>query len=127
MTKSLAITLGLAAATAITFGWAQALAQDASQTAAAPQASVQAPQGALQVDNSGKRPIVAVYSSPPGLADWSDDIVGKTALKPGQSRKLSLKAKPQACKVDVMAMQDNGEFSTKRDIDMCAAQPSVGF
>jgi hypothetical protein len=121
MMKSLTITLGLAAATAATLGWAQALAQDA------PQASAQAPQGALQVDNSGKRPIVAVYSSPPGLADWSDDIVGKTALKPGQSRKLALKAKPQACKVDVMAMQDNGDTATKRDIDMCAAQPSVGF
>lgn len=122
MTKSLAITLGLAAATAVIFGWTSALAQDSPQTAA--QA---APQGALQVDNSGKRPIVAIYSSPPGLADWSDDILGKTALKPGQSRKVTLKAKPQACKVDVFAMQDNGDTSTRRDIDMCAAQPSVGF
>ena len=122
MTKSIAITLGLAAATAVTFGWASALAQDSPQTAA--QA---APQGALQIDNSGKRPIVAIYSSPPGLADWSDDILGKTALKPGQSRKVTLKAKPQACKVDVIAMQDNGDIATKRDIDMCSAQPSVGF
>ena len=121
MMKSLTITLGIAAAAALSLGWAPALAEDASSP------SAQAPQGALQVDNGGKRPIVAVYSSPPGLADWSDDIVGKTALKPGQSRKLSLKAKPQACKVDVMAMQDNGDTFTKRDIDMCAAQPSVGF
>ena len=122
MTKSLAITLGLAAATVITLGWARALAEDAPQSTA--QA---APQGVLQVDNSGKRPIVAIYSSPPGLADWSEDILGKAALKPGQSRKLTLKARPQACKVDVIAMQDNGDTSTKRDIDMCAAEPNVGF
>ena len=122
MTKSLAITLGLAAATAITFGWASALAQDSP-----PAAAQAAPQGALKVDNGGKRPIVAIYSSPPGLGDWSDDILGKTALKPGQSRKLTLKAKPQACKVDVIAMQENGEVSTRRDIDMCAAQPNVEF
>jgi hypothetical protein len=121
MTKSLLFTLGLAAAAGTALGWTSALAQD---TAPAAQA---APQSALQVDNGGKRPIVAIYSSPPGRADWSDDIVGKTALKPGQSRKVTLKAKPSACKVDVIAMLDNGDTATKRDIDMCSATPSVGF
>lgn len=124
MTKPLSLFLGLAAAAGLAFGWASALAQDSSSASGSPGG---APQTALQVDNGGSHPIVAIYSSPPGLADWSDDIVGKTALKPGQSRKLTLKAKPQGCKVDVIAMQDNGDTSTKHDVDMCAAQPSVGF
>lgn len=121
MTKSLELklALGLAVAAGMTFAGTAARAQETP--------AGQTPQGALQIDNGGKRAIVAVYSSPPGRADWSDDILGKTALKPGQSRKLTLKVKPQGCKVDIFAMQDNGDTSTKRDIDLCAATPSAGF
>ncbi len=85
------------------------------------------PSQAVQVANAGKRPIVAVYTSPPGREDWSDDMLGKGTLKPGQSAKLKLKAKPDGCTVDVSAMLDNGETHTQKNVDLCAAAPNVGF
>ena len=77
--------------------------------------------------NGGKRPIVAVYASKPGLSDWGDDMLGKGTLKPGQSAKLKLKAKPDGCKVDFNALLDNGDNVTKKDVDLCAAAPAVEF
>lgn len=86
------------------------------------------PATAVQCANSGKRAIVAVYTSPPGRKDWSDDMLGKGTLKPGQTAKLKLKAKPDGCKVDFSALLDNGDTVTRTDVDLCAApEPSVGF
>lgn len=85
------------------------------------------PSTAVEVANGGKRPIVAVYTSPPGRSDWSDDMLGKGTLKPGQSARLQLKAKPDGCKVDVSALLDNGDTATKKDIDLCGDAPKVGF
>jgi hypothetical protein len=85
------------------------------------------PATTVQCVNGGKRPIVAVYASPPGRKDWSDDMLGKGTLKPGQSAKLKLKAKPDGCKVDFSALLDNGDTVTKPDVDLCAPDPSVGF
>ena len=86
-----------------------------------------APGASIQVANAGARPIVALYTSPPGRRDWSDDMLGKGALKPGKSMKLALKAKPDDCKVDVSALLDNGDTRVQSNVDMCAATPSVGF
>jgi hypothetical protein len=98
--------------------WAgSATAQDAAANPAA----------AVQAANSGKRPIVAVYTSPPGRRDWNDDMLGKGTLKPGQTLKLKLKAKPDGCKVDFSALLDNGDTLTKLDVDLCASDPSVAF
>lgn len=85
------------------------------------------PAAAIEVANGGKRPIVAVYISPPGRSDWSDDMLGKGTLKPGKSAKLKLKAKPDGCKVDFSALLDNGDTTVRKDIDLCADAPSVGF
>lgn len=102
--------------------WAgSAIAQDAAPAALADPAS------AVQAANSGKRPIVAVYTSPPGRRDWSDDMLGKGTLKPGQTAKLKLKAKPDGCKIDFSAMLDNGDTVTKSGVDLCSADPSVAF
>jgi hypothetical protein len=101
--------------------WAgSAVAQDAPAAAANPA-------GVVQTANGGKRPIVAVYTSPPGRKDWSDDMLGNGTLKPGQTLKLKLKAKPDGCKVDFSALLDNGDTVTKADIDLCAPTPSVAF
>jgi hypothetical protein len=85
------------------------------------------PAAAVQCANGGKRAIVAVYSSPPGRADWSDDMLGKSTLKPGQTLMLKLKAKPDGCKVDFSALLDNGDTITKKDVDLCIPSPTVGF
>jgi hypothetical protein len=85
------------------------------------------PATAVQCANGGKQAIVAVYTSPPGRDDWSDDMLGKGTLKPGQSRMLKLKAKPDGCKVDFSALLENGDTVTKKDIDLCAPSPTVGF
>ena len=85
------------------------------------------PATAVQCANGGKQAIVAVYASPPGRSDWSDDMLGKATLKPGQSRMLKLKAKPDGCKVDFSALLANGDTVTRKDIDLCAASPTVGF
>jgi hypothetical protein len=85
------------------------------------------PAATVHCANSGKRPIVAVYTSPPGRSDWSDDMLGKGTLKPGQSAMLKLKAKPDGCKVDFSALLDNGDTVTKKDVDLCIASPTVGF
>jgi hypothetical protein len=98
-------------------GWASAQAQTAASD----------PAKAVQVANSGKRPIVAVYTAPPGSHDWSDDMLGKGTLKPGKTMKLTLKAKPAECRVDISALLDNGDTMTKPNVDMCAAEPNVGF
>ncbi|MEI9891652.1 MAG: hypothetical protein WDN45_15315 [Caulobacteraceae bacterium] len=91
-----------------------------AQAAANPAADVQAA-------NGGKRPIVAVYASKPGLSDWSDDMLGKGTLKPGQSIKLKFKAKPDSCKADFNALLDNGDSVTRKDVDLCGAAPAVQF
>ena len=85
------------------------------------------PATAVQCANGGKKAIVAVYTSPPGRDDWSDDMLGKGTLKPGQSRMLKLKAKPDGCKVDFSALLDNGDTRTKANVDLCADAPNVGF
>ena len=85
------------------------------------------PAKAVQCANGEKRPIVAVYTSPPGRADWSDDMLGKGTLKPGQSATLQLKAKPDGCKIDFSALLDNGDTVTKKDVDLCTASPNVGL
>jgi hypothetical protein len=113
MTSFSAIGLTAFAAAAITV---PAFAEDAPATATA-----------IQVANSGKMAIIAVYASPPGRADWGDDMIGKGPLKGGQTRKMPVKAKPEACKVDVMAMLDSGVTRTQKDVDLCAAAPNVGF
>lgn len=106
----------LAAATGLVALWAgSALADDAN------------PATAVQCANGGARPIVAVYTSPPGRGDWSDDMLGKGTLKPGKTAMLKLKAKPDGCKIDFSALLDNGETVTKKDVDLCAASPTVGF
>lgn len=86
-----------------------------------------APATDVQAANGGKRPIVAVYVSKPGLSDWSDDMLGKDTLKPGKSAKLKLKAKPEGCKADFNALLDNGDSVTRKDVDLCAAAPAVQF
>ncbi len=63
----------------------------------------------------------------PGRSDWSDDMLGKGTLRPGKTAKLKLKAKPDGCKVDFSALLDNGETTVKKDIDLCADTPNVGF
>jgi hypothetical protein len=85
------------------------------------------PASAVQCANGGTRPIVAVYTSPPGRGDWSDDMLGKGTLKPGKTAMLKLKAKPDGCKVDFSALLDNGDTVTKKDVDLCIATPTVGF
>ena len=85
------------------------------------------PATAVQCANGGKLAIVAVYTSPPGRGDWSDDMLGKGTLRPGQTRMLKLKAKPDSCKIDFSALLDNGDTVTKKDIDLCATSPTVGF
>ena len=85
------------------------------------------PASAIQVANESKSPIVAVYVSPAGRVDWSDDMLGKGKIGPGKSAKLTLKGKPADCKVDFSALLDNGDTKTKKDIDLCAASPAVGF
>ncbi len=109
-------------------GWATAHAQapSAAEPTVAP-ASAADPAAAVHVANGGKHVIVAVYASPPGRADWSDDMLGKTALKPGQDRTLKFRAKPAACKVDLFAMMDTGDTATRENVDVCAAQPTAGF
>ena len=37
------------------------------------------------------------------------------------------KAKPAECKVDISALLDNGDTMTKANVDMCTAEPNVGF
>ncbi len=99
----------------------------AAASAAQAQAPAATPAKAVQVANSGKRPIVAVYVSAPGRNDWSDDMLGRGTLKPGKSQTLALKDKPADCKVDFSALLDNGDTRTQANVDLCAAQPSVGF
>jgi hypothetical protein len=91
------------------------------------QAAAGDPATAVQCANGGKLAIVAVYTSPPGRSDWSDDMLGKGTLKPGQTRMLKLKAKPDGCKIDFSALLDNGDTVTRKDVDLCAASPTVGF
>jgi P pilus assembly chaperone PapD len=110
---------GLAAAAITGFAVTQAHAQTADPAAA--------PAAAIQVANSNKSPIVAVYTSPPGRPDWGDDMMGKGKIMPGKSMSLKLKTKPAACKVDIMAMLDNGDTRTQPNIDLCAPSPTVGF
>jgi hypothetical protein len=85
------------------------------------------PAAAIEVANGGKRAIVAVYLSPPGRSDWSDDMLGKGTLKPGKSARLKLKARPDGCKADFSALLDNGETTVRKDVDVCAETPNVGF
>ena len=55
-------------------------------------------------------------------------MLGKGTLKPGQTLKLKLKAKPDGCKVDFNALLDNGDSVTKAGVDLCSdPQPNVGF
>jgi P pilus assembly chaperone PapD len=102
-------------------GWATAQAQTPASDPASD------PAKAVQVANSGKRPIVALYTAPPGSHDWSDDMLGKGTLKPGKTMKLTLKAKPAECKIDVSALLDNGNTMTRSNVDLCAPAPNVGF
>ena len=113
--KTLLAGAAAAAAGALAFWAGAAMADDGN------------PAAAVQCANGGKRPIVAVYTSPPGRSDWSDDMLGKGTLKPGKTMKLTLKAKPAECKVDVSALLDNGDTLTKTDIDLCASDPRVAF
>ena len=114
--KRLLSGAGLAEAGIVAFWAGSALGQAAGD-----------PATAVQCANGGKLAIVAVYTSPPGRSDWSDDMLGKGTLKPGQTAMLKLKAKPDGCKVDFSALLDNGDTVTKKDIDLCAAAPTVGF
>ncbi len=107
---------GLAAAGILAFWAGAALGQGATD-----------PAKAVQCANGGKRQIVAVYTSPPGRSDWSDDMLGKGTLKPGKTAMLKLKAKPDGCKVDFSALLDNGETVTRKDVDLCAASPAIEF
>lgn len=100
-------------------GWATAQAQ--------PAPAAGDPAASIQVANSGKRPIVAVYTSAPGRSDWGDDMLGKGTLKAGQSLSLKFKAKPSACKIDLSALLDNGDTRTQSDIDVCSPRPTVAF
>jgi len=113
--KTLLAGAAAAAAGALAFWAGAAMADDGN------------PAAAVQCANGGKRPIVAVYTSPPGRSDWSDDMLGKGTLKPGKSAMLKLKAKPDGCKVDFSALLDNGDTVTKKDVDLCIASPSVDF
>jgi hypothetical protein len=114
--KTLLSGASLAAAGALAFWAGSAMGQAAAD-----------PATSVQCANEGKKAIVAVYTSPPGRSDWSDDMLGKGTLKPGQSRMLKLKAKPDGCKVDFSALLENGDTVTKKDIDLCAPSPTVGF
>ena len=102
-------------------GIASAAAQDPAPAAATPAAAIQV------ANTTGKSPIVAVYTSPPGRPDWGDDMMGKVKIAPGKSQSLKLKGKPSGCKVDVMVMLDNGDTHTLPNLDLCAPSPTAGF
>jgi hypothetical protein len=69
--------------------------------------------------NDARQPIVEIYLSDDGDADWRDDLLGSDFLLPGQSVAVVLPDANGNCRVDVKTVLNDGSNHIARGVMAC--------
>jgi hypothetical protein len=72
----------------------------------------------IKFSNTEKQAVTAIYASPPGRKDWSDDLLGKQVGAAGKT--VTLKITSADCKVDLQMLMNDGAMVVKPEVDVCA-------
>ena len=102
--------------------WLAALACTAPGALAqpAPAAASAAPSlHVVRLTNSGKTGITAVYVSPAGSPDISDDLLGKQTADAGKTVTLRVRDPKAACSFDLQFLMNNGDTVTRKAVNLC--------
>ena len=97
----------------------------AAQTSAAPASASTAAPAAKSGDhvfklvNSAKSAISAIYVSPAGTNNSSDDLLGKQVAGVGKTVTLKVKDPDAACLFDIDFLMNNGDTVTRKAVDLC--------
>lgn len=81
--------------------------------------------GEVVVVNRARQPIEELYVSPVTSEDWGDDRLGKTALEPGRSFHIKLRAGAD-CRIDLQVIYEDGSREEKDGMNVCKDR-QVGF
>jgi len=73
----------------------------------------------MKLTNSDKNGISAVYVSPAGSSDMSDDLLGKQVADPGKTVNLKVKDPQGTCTFDLTFLLNSGKTVVKKDLNLC--------
>ncbi|SHO59724.1 hypothetical protein SAMN02745172_00041 [Pseudoxanthobacter soli DSM 19599] len=62
------------------------------------------------------------YTSPVGVGEWEDDVLGNQVLNPGESMKITIADGRDVCKYDMrFEFEDGSDLDTTEDVqDLCS-------
>ncbi len=73
----------------------------------------------LKLTNSSRSAISAVYASPAGSLDATDDLLGKQVAAVGKTVTLKVQDPKAACLFDLQFLMSNGDTITRKAVDLC--------
>jgi archaellum component FlaF (FlaF/FlaG flagellin family) len=73
----------------------------------------------LVLTNNTPVPIVEIYVSDDGAANWQEDLLGSEFLLPGDSVSVYVNDENGNCRVDVKVVLDNGSTVVNRGFNAC--------
>ena len=94
-------------------GWSQTSSSPAPGPAAAAGPHV------VRLTNSGRGGIVAIYVSPSGSSDTSDDLLGKQTAGPGKTVTLKIVEPKATCLFDLQFLMSDGSTVYRKAVNLC--------
>lgn len=84
-------------------------------------ASAQAEDLAFTLKNGTNSVLTEFYTSPTGVEEWEEDVLGKDVLNPGESAQISIADGRSVCKYDMkFVFTEDSDLDTTTDTqDLC--------
>ena len=76
----------------------------------------------FRVTNNTATNITTFQTSPTGINDWEEDILGIDILRPGESTNIIISDSRDVCTYDIRAVFDDGEEIIKYKVDLCTLE-----
>jgi hypothetical protein len=76
----------------------------------------------FSITNKTVTNITSFHTSPTGVNDWEEDLLGIDILRPKESTNISFIDRRNVCTYDIRAVFDDGEESIQYKVNLCTEQ-----